>query len=235
MFTKMAGPQKLNPDIPPYMHRRRKMFWLGGGLTFFLKQQKCDFLEEQCLHAIRSTILQWSSLCKQWVKLGGGRVAPSPPRFLRLWHVSVLQGVHQPAWLLVASPSPVKCPHALAAVSVTRLATAPEIAVMTLSSSAPRPHQVCESLILGNYKSPLSCAMELHVHEINGGRWGRGSTKLKFLICIVSNNSWVSVVVKLAPPRWTILCPCRPELFVCFLNQSIYYSNCTCKIMTITS
>ena len=30
---------------------------LGGGDIFF-KQQKCDFLEEQCLHAIRSTILQ---------------------------------------------------------------------------------------------------------------------------------------------------------------------------------
>ena len=44
-------------------HRRRKMFWLGGG-DIFLKQQKCDFLEEQCLHAIPSTILQWSSLCK---------------------------------------------------------------------------------------------------------------------------------------------------------------------------
>ena len=30
---------------------------LGGGDIFF-KQQKCDFLEEQCLHAIWSTILQ---------------------------------------------------------------------------------------------------------------------------------------------------------------------------------
>ena len=29
---------------------------LGGDI--FFKQQKCDFLEEQCLHAIRSTILQ---------------------------------------------------------------------------------------------------------------------------------------------------------------------------------
>ena len=30
---------------------------LGGGDIVF-KQQKYDFLEEQCLHAIRSTILQ---------------------------------------------------------------------------------------------------------------------------------------------------------------------------------
>ena len=29
-----------------------------GGRLFFFKQQKCDFLEEQCLHAIPSTILQ---------------------------------------------------------------------------------------------------------------------------------------------------------------------------------
>ena len=69
------------------VHRRRKMFWLGGGGDIFFKQQ-------QCLHAIRSTILQWSLLCKQWVKLGtwgggGSRPLapppPPPPRFLRLW------------------------------------------------------------------------------------------------------------------------------------------------------
>ena len=31
----------------------------GGGRHFFqFKQQKCNFLEEQCLHAIPSTILQ---------------------------------------------------------------------------------------------------------------------------------------------------------------------------------
>ena len=73
-----AGPQTLICDLN-IRSCTVALTWLNigvgrcsdlGGRHFF-KQQNCDFLEEQCLHAIPSTILQWSSLCKQWVKLGG--------------------------------------------------------------------------------------------------------------------------------------------------------------------
>ena len=72
-------------------HWRRKMFWLGGA-TFFLTTKM--WFPWGTMPTIPSTILQWSSLCKQWVKLGGqcppnlklggGGGGGSPPRFLRL-------------------------------------------------------------------------------------------------------------------------------------------------------